>query len=199
MPQSSAAAEPAFSMGDRVLHPAKPEWGTGVVISAAPARQDGRVCQRLQIRFDREGLKTISTAFVDLRPVGAESSAIAELEPVTQEAAERSLGDLPDAATDPFAAPGARLKATLSQYRYGSSAGDLIAWATDRTGLADPLTLFSRHDLESAFERWKRTLDGHLKKLVRECKDMAPAELAPIVNGAPDAAREALKRVNRGR
>lgn len=196
---ASSAAEPSFAMGDRVLHPTKPEWGTGIVTSASPARQDGRVCQRLQIRFDREGLKTISTAFVELRPVGADASAIAEHKPVTREAAERSLGELPDLATDPFAAPGARLKATLEQYRYSTSAGDLIAWATDRSGLADPLTLFSRHDLEGAFERWKRTLDGHLKKLVGECKNLAPAELAPIVGDAPDAAREALKRVNRGR
>ncbi|GJM17802.1 MAG: hypothetical protein DHS20C14_00150 [Phycisphaeraceae bacterium] len=199
MPQTPAATEPTFSMGDRVLHPTKPEWGTGIVTSAAPARQDGRVCQRLQVRFDREGLKTISTAFVQLRPVSADASAIAEPAPATRDDAERSLGQLPDSATDPFATPAARLKGTLAQYRYGSSPADLFTWATDRTGTADPLSLFNRHELESAFDRWKNTLDAHLKKVVSECKTLAPAELAPIIADAPAAARDALKRVNRGR
>jgi hypothetical protein len=55
-------------MGDRVVHTGKPEWGAGAVSSATRTTQDGKPCQLLTIRFERAGIKTISTAFANLIP-----------------------------------------------------------------------------------------------------------------------------------
>ncbi|MEO1513318.1 MAG: DUF3553 domain-containing protein, partial [Planctomycetota bacterium] len=64
MPEAAAT----FQIGDRVTHPAKPEWGVGEVRKAASITHEGRKAQRLEIRFGRAGLKTISTAFAPLKP-----------------------------------------------------------------------------------------------------------------------------------
>ena len=60
-----------FSFGDRVVHAAKPEWGVGQVVGAQPISENGVSAQRLTIRFDRAGLKTLSTGFAELRPATA--------------------------------------------------------------------------------------------------------------------------------
>lgn len=65
-----------FSTGQRVIHTGKPEWGSGNITEAMKTTQDGKPCQRLTIRFDRAGLKTISTAFATLIPAD-EAAALA--------------------------------------------------------------------------------------------------------------------------
>jgi hypothetical protein len=57
-----------WAFGDRVVHSAKPEWGAGVVTSASKTVQDGKPCQMLTVRFDRAGVKNISTAYASLVP-----------------------------------------------------------------------------------------------------------------------------------
>ncbi|MBY0311217.1 MAG: DUF3553 domain-containing protein [Phycisphaerales bacterium] len=69
-----------FSTGQRVLHTGKPEWGSGLITEAMKTTQDGKPCQRLTIRFDRAGLKTISTAFANLIP--AEDAAPLAADPI---------------------------------------------------------------------------------------------------------------------
>lgn len=57
-----------FAKGESVIHSGKPEWGPGDIVAAEGQLHEGKPCQRLTIRFARAGLKTISTAFADLRP-----------------------------------------------------------------------------------------------------------------------------------
>lgn len=194
MPTSAPAP---FQLGDRVLHPTKPEWGAGLVVSAKPAQQDGRPCQRLDVRFDKVGLKTMSTAFVELRPLAG--VAAPEAPPIDDEPAgdprERLLA-LPDAATDPFSSAPTRLRATLELYRFEGSGSGLIGWATAQTGMVDPLTELSRHELEEAFGLWRRRVDSHLAKVSAEARRADPKELAAAIGDLPDSARDALRRVN---
>jgi hypothetical protein len=55
-----------WKVGDRVIHTGKPEWGPGAVVSARATEHDGEACQMLSIRFERVGLKNLSTAFAKL-------------------------------------------------------------------------------------------------------------------------------------
>lgn len=195
MPTSSAANH---QIGDRVQHPTKPEWGVGQVVSTQPATQDGRPCQRLQIRFDRAGLKTITTAFVELRPVAGDHASPNGLVEDEPDHAER-LTQLPEPATDPFGTPASRLRATLDLYRHTDDGPGLIGWATAITGLADPLARFSRHELEERFARWRVLRDQQLAKVSLEARSLDVPELQSIIAAAPSPARDALKRVNRRR
>ncbi len=54
--------------GDRVVHASRPEWGYGEVLTEEPIVHEGKSCQRLTIRFERGGMKTLSTAFAELKP-----------------------------------------------------------------------------------------------------------------------------------
>src|SRR5689334_4605995 len=72
-----------WKLGDRLVHAGRPEWGIGEVRAAEATTQDGVRCQRLTIRFDRAGVKTISTAFADLKTpeeVGTLPEPVAEEE-----------------------------------------------------------------------------------------------------------------------
>jgi hypothetical protein len=83
---------------------------------------------------------------------------------------KREVWDLPDELTDPFATLGDRLKLTLKTYKYSTKPRSLLEWACAQTGLDDPLTQYTRSELEQAFPRYARDRDQHLKDLVRQLK-----------------------------
>lgn len=199
MPQTT------FKFGDRVVHATRPEWGEAVVTGVQLETHEGSPCQRLTLRFDRAGLKTLSTAVARLLPA-AEQEAPA---PPAQEAAEEPKGwldqlasdnpaeamsRLPEATSDPFSSLGARLRATLSLFRFTDRGGSLLDWAAAQTGLKDPLTRFNRHQLEEFYRRWAMERDGQLRRLIAEMKKKDPAMLESVLADAPAQAREALRR-----
>jgi hypothetical protein len=59
-----------WGFGDRVVHAQRPEWGHGIVNSAEDATHEGAKCQRLTVRFERAGVKTLLTAMAELLPAG---------------------------------------------------------------------------------------------------------------------------------
>lgn len=195
-----------WKLGDRVIHAGRPEWGAGEVRSAEAITQDGRKSQRVTVRFERAGVKVLSTAFADLRP------ADVPLPPARTEAGEepevsqgdrvelvRNLSELPEAAIDPFRTRRARLETSLALYRFAGTGSSLLDWAASQSGLKDPLSSFSRPDLEQAFERFRFNLDGHIRKLAYELKKEDPAALVALAAAAIPAAKLALKRADAGR
>lgn len=200
-----------FKFGDRVLHTGKPEWGSGVVTGAEAAMQDGKACQRLTIRFERAGIKTLSTAFATLKSAddapeidrvfaaggsanGSGANADDPLAGYNDKRIEEIMSGLPEPATDPFASFASRLKATLGLYRFSDQAGSLIDWAAAQSGLKDPLSRFNRHQLEQYFKRFEIARDQHLAKLASEIRRKDPAVLAAGSKDAPPAAQRVLRR-----
>lgn len=191
-----------FKFGDRVVHAEKPEWGSGVVSAAVPAVQDGKRCQRVTVRFDRAGIKTLTTAYAHLKP--AEQAP--EIEQAIATAGTDWLGGvgakqvqeimtrLPEPATDPFSSLEGRLRATLGLFRFTPVGGSLIDWAAAQSGLKDPLSRFNRHDLEEFYRRFEVNRDQHLKRLVLEAKRAEPHAVAAALADAPEAARHAVRR-----
>lgn len=197
-------SQPHWGIGDKVVHAGKPEWGVGEVRSAESVLSDGRPGQRLTVRFDRAGVKTLATPFADLRaadavprwtepPPNGESAPIA-----TPELVERMTA-IPEPATDPFRSRKARLESTLGLYRFTGTGASLLDWAAVQSGLKDPLSRFSRHELEEFFHRFRGALDAHLKRLALEVKREDAAALAALVRAAPPGAHPALKRLDLGR
>ncbi len=200
-------------MGDRVVHASQPEWGVGIVSTSSMGDHEGVPCQRLVIRFDRAGLKTVSTAFAKIEAAGDRVGVVTEKETITARSDGASnpilkatarevmqiMTTIPDAARDPFATPGQRLKATLSLYRFTDSGGPLIDWAVMQSGLSDPLSKFTRHELEDFFGFFEKILWKHLGKMVREARDVPASELVQIRDSAPPAGRQALQRLHRSR
>jgi hypothetical protein len=214
--------------GDLIVHSARPEWGQGKVLSAETALHEGKQCQRLTIRFERAGTKTLSTAFAELKPaagafaavvtvpeveagvaaavakpvlrrvvVEAETGADApSLDPLTL---AKVMTRLPEHVKDPFIALRKRVAGTLDLYRFSESGGALLDWAASQTGLKDPLSKFSRHELESWFQRFRMDVDNHLRKLARELRKTEPTAIDELFNAASPAGKQAMRRADFGR
>lgn len=230
-----------FAKGESVFHAGKPEWGPGDVISAEGHAHEGKPCQRLTIRFARAGLKTISTAFADLRPASeAPLAAMArrvaaapadnvhsggseggggsgsggdldeadsgESDTTMQEVLDRAasleaLQKLPENINDPFVPIMKRVHATLAVYKLWDKAGGagVLDWATIQTGLRDPMSMMSRHELEAQMDRFRISLDGHFKKLLKDARREDPKSLEAALTQCGPAAKAALRRVDIGR
>jgi hypothetical protein len=80
------------------------------------------------------------------------------------------LWALPDALKDPFASPAQRLRATLETYKFSTEPRALLDWARVQTRLDDPLTKYTRQELEQAFPRFARDRDQHLRTMIKELK-----------------------------
>jgi len=197
-----------WKVGDHVRHRLKPEWGSGRVLSAQSVMHEGRPAQRLTVSFDRAGQKILSSALAQLE---AASEAGGRFRPdpgdqggdvggpfSTDGQAELSqkLLELPEAATDPFASRRKRLEATLGLYRFSDRGAPLLDWAAMQTGLKDPLSRFSRHELEQSFRRFQTALDQHLRKLVKECRRLEPGTIEAVAATADASAKQAMRRVD---
>lgn len=189
-----------FQQGDVVTHPRRPEWGRGVVKDASRITYRGTPAQRVAVQFANKGRVVINTAVAPLTPEGAGHTPPAapserqspREDPVTtmqnrstptaQDAGwlnalennrgpgATALAELPEAMTDPFASLRRRLEATLDSYRFTNEPRALIDWAVAQSGLDDPLSQYTRHELEDAFDRFARERDRHLQGLVRQIK-----------------------------
>ena len=203
-----------FNFGDRVRHPARPEWGEAVVTSSQGVTHEGKPCQRLTLRFDRAGIKTILTSVVALElaadgapdtpanghtngqaPAGdhAPGSWLAEAAALPP---EQMFARLPEATRDRFDTLEDRLKATLLLYRFSDQGAALLDWAAMQTGMADPLSKFSRHELEQYFLRFADQRADHLRTRLAEAakKDPdLPARLLKTTPHMPAAAAAAVK------
>jgi hypothetical protein len=227
-----------FGFGDRVVHAGKPEWGVGVVSKARNTMHEGSLCQSVTVRFERGGLKTLSTAFAELVPErehepaapqpdimphaedsdggrgGAGSAGHANGEAPARELAEhtgswldqasgvapdKAMARLPESCTDPFLSLERRVENTLKQFRFTPTGGSLLDWAAAQTGLADPLSRFSRQELEQFFRRYADARANHLAELARELSKNDKPALNRLMQNAPPVARDVVRRGHAGR
>lgn len=208
-----------FKFGDRVTHTGRPEWGVGVVTAAQSLVLDGKACQRLTLRFERAGLKTVSTAVAELRAATEAAAGVAapgssEARAVVGVAAEGGGGpswlgslegrdrtpaqvfaELPEETRDPFRTRVMRLKSTLDLYRFSSSGSSLLDWAAVQSGMKDPLSSYTRQDLEGFFERYAFEREAQLKRLIGEMSVEERAEAVRAAEQGPVAGRDVVKRL----
>ena len=210
-----------FSTGDRVRHAARPEWGIGTVIkveAANGAATNGHTPQRVSVRFPNAGTKTLIASRAELvrvetnaEPFLTGESPVSEywnkmsesdwLAPMAKRKVEQAMISLPPDVRDPFNSLQKRLSLTMALYRFDRSGRGLMNWAVAQTGLDDPLSKFTRHELEEKFDRWAYERDSHLTKLIQEAR--APGSEPGVVNAAlksaPPAAQDTVRRLIMGR
>lgn len=195
-----------FQFGDRVIHTGRPEWGVGIVSGVQAATHQGEPCQRVTLRFDRAGLKTLLSAAADLRladeehPTAGNVTGAHEddgwLDQIEARDLPERMGRLPESAKDPFASLEDRLRATLDLYRFSDQGASLLDWAAMQTRLADPMTRFNRHQLEEYFRRFAHNRDEHLRALLAEATRKQPDAVARVAREASPAARAAMQRAH---
>jgi hypothetical protein len=181
-------SELILSFGDRVRHAGRPEWGIGTIVKIEPVPVNGHSTQRLSIRFPNAGIKTLIAENAELQRVQDTSDPLAEsadapaarawdrmntddwLSPVAQRKVIEALISIPADVRDPFISLQRRLYLTFRLYRFDKSGKGLMDWAVAQTGLDDPLSRFSRQELEQHFARFATDRDQHLQRLVQEIR-----------------------------
>jgi hypothetical protein len=199
-----------FEFGDRVRHTKRPEWGIGSVVKTEAVTINGQAGQRVSVRFPGQGLKTLNTVYAELERVedaaaplnGENVSTVRDwdrlsqsdwLAPVAQRKIEEAMISLPADVRDPFNSVRRRLVLSLDLYRFDRSGRGLIDWAIAQTGMQDPLSRFSRHELEQFFDRWAFERDMHLGRLLQEA-EAESIEVDALLSRAPRSARAAVRR-----
>jgi hypothetical protein len=199
-----------WDIGAKVRHTGCPEWGIGVVTAAQSLVHDGVRCQRLTVRFDKVGSKTISTAFANLaaatdtildrplldKPMPATPATDELLKLESKAATEETFLKIPEPANDPFVSLNKRATATIDLYRFSPQGASLLDWAMMQSGLRDPLSRYNRHELETLFNRFRQNLDAHARKTLKELKKQDPAALAALLAAARPEAKAALRRID---
>lgn len=202
--------EREWNVGSKVRHTERPEWGVGVVTAAQSLVQEGIRCQRLTVRFDKVGSKTLSTAFANLMgatesfthaPMSSSGSdtmsttdSILNLE--SKAATEETFLRIPEAASDPFSTLPKRAAATLALYRFTPSGASLLDWAVMQSGMRDPLSRYNRHELETLFNRFRQNLDNHARKTLKELKKQDAAAFSLVLSQATPEAQAAVRRID---
>jgi len=200
----------SYKIGQRVRHGKRHEWGTGSIIKIEVITREGRPDRRIWIRFPNVGEKTVLASMAELEHVegetasaaGASGPTLADLHAqsdggwlgqISKHKPEHIMMALPDAVTDPFLPLRRRLQNALALYRFDSGPR-LIEWAVAQSGLNDPLSQFSRHDLEGFFQRWRFALDAQLGRLLQEAR-REPGVLDEALKGAPPAAAATVRKL----
>ena len=200
-----------FETGDRVRHRRRPEWGIGSVVKAEGLSVNGQRAQRVSVRFPNAGMKTISTAHAELEVVGDRNGLNGSdgghplagwekmdqsewLAPLARKKVEEALAGLPAEARDPFNSIRKRLEMSLDLYRFERTGRSLIDWAVAQTGIDDPLSRFSRQELEQHFDRYAAERDDHVARLLQEAR-AEPRLLEDVVPRSPPAAQAAVRRL----
>jgi len=125
--------------------------------------------------------------------------ATPRLDGLSDEAACQLMIELPEPTHDPFSSLQDRLTETLNLFRYTASPASLIDWAAIQSGLADPLTRFTRQKLEQIFPRFERNREEHLKQLLAEARQRPTENLQLVVKSAPPAAQRAVSKYIKAR
>jgi len=171
-----------FRTGDRLRHPNRPDWGVGVVLKVHSHVDGGRRGQRLTLRFDGVGVKTISTLLVPL-----------EYARSGQDLTVASLSELP-ADLSEGGSPMARLERALAWYRFDEHGRALLDWAIARSGARDPLAQLTRQDLEQAYAAFYRRLDFQVRELAGDLRRSGAGDaLETLIRAAPARARALLE------
>lgn len=204
-------SELKLSYGDRVRHAGRPEWGIGTIVKVEPLPINGHTTQRLSIRFPNAGMKTLVEEAADLQRITDSGDPFHEddtatstrawdkfsaddwLSPVARKKVLEALIALPGEVRDPFNSLQKRLHLTFRLYRFDRSGKGIMDWAVAQTGLDDPLSRFSRQELEQHFARFAQERDAHLSRLIQEARGDMNVVNAALEN-TPHAALEAARR-----
>lgn len=200
-----------FEFGDRVRHTKRPEWGIGSIVKTEHLSVNGQDAQRVAVRFPNAGLKTISTAHAELEvmtdaiagPPAVDEHPLAGWDKMSEsdwlgEVAQRKVHEamvsLSEAVRDPFNSLQHRLGACLDLFRFERTGASLLDWAVGQSGLDDPLSRFTRHELEVFFDQWAGNRTEHLQLLLGQARgDRQLVE--KLVAAANPAARESVRRL----
>ena len=181
-------------VGRKVCNPARPEWGEGTVLRVQSTTVDGQPRHRVSVQFA-----------VGHRMLQVPPARLADPEPEPQRApgwlaaaAADTLDDrlrrVPNDIVQFLGVPARHLVAFAPLYVYTEQPASLAKWARSQTGVADPLSHWSRDELQAAFRKFCDERDAAFRVVAARLKQAeGSAALEDAVAAAPEEVRGAMR------
>lgn len=180
----------ASLVGTSVAVAGKPEWGVGRVLKVLSTTIAGSPQHRVTIHFPH-GTRTLIAppATLTLPQAEGERAKIGWLDSISGTGPDDRLRTLTPAALQVLGDLPTRLRAVYPLYDFSEEPASLMKWARAQTGVADPLSHWSRDELIVAFGAFCIERDAHLRGLLAKLKQTQ----------GPDALREELETIEEPR
>lgn len=180
-------------VGAKVRNAARPEWGVGTVLRVQQIPAGDQPAHRLSIQFDT-GHRTVLVPPARLVKAEPEPKRAAGwLEGLGKTTLDDRLRSLPGEVTQVLGTPRERLAAVIPFFAITEDSPSLLRWASSQTGVADPLTLWTRDELLVALRDFCRERDAYLRTVAALIKQAEGAEaLQETLASLPAALRQPI-------
>ena len=146
-------------IGQKVCLPSRPEWGVGTVLRVQSTNIHSQPQHRVSIQFT-SGHRLLHVPPARLALPGTQPQRESGwLDAAGGEDLDGRLRGLPAFAREFLGTPRQRVIMLAPLFACGAEATELVTWARAQTQVADPLSLWSRDELRSAFEEFCRRRD----------------------------------------
>lgn len=151
-------------IGRKVINPVRPEWGIGQVLRVSATEEAGAPVHRVSVQFPT-GHRTLvmpPAKLCDPQPeIQRQTGWLDELGKNTLDA---KLRGLPEDVLFFLGSPEKRVIAAAAMYEWEESQAGLARWARKQTMTSDPLALWSRDELQAAFDDYCSKRDQWLRE-----------------------------------
>ena len=166
-------------VGASVRNAARPDWGAGRVLRIEATRVDGAPAHRVQVQFPTGSRALLVPPARLIAPTPEPQRTGGWLDQLGKNTLDDRLRRLPETCADAFGAR-ARLAGVLPLFALGDDPAALLGWARSQTGVADPLSHWSRDELTSAFADFCLARDAFFRN---EAARLQKAEGAEALQG----------------
>ncbi len=159
-------------VGRTVQNAARRDWGTGQVLRVQSSTTAGQTVHRVSIQFTT-GHRTLlipPARLIEPSPNDEPAAPAGWLDRIAGDTPDDRLRRLPDSATQVLGTLAERVAALAPYYACDDDTVDLVRWARRLTGIADPLTRWSRDALETAYGQFIQNRDQYLARIVSDAR-----------------------------
>ena len=183
-------------VGQKVCNPARPEWGQGTVLRIQTSPVGGQPVYRVSIQFST-GHRVIQVPPGRLAcPQAGPQREAGWLDKAARQTTDDRLAALPESVREFLGTSAQRLVVIARLYEVGDDATSLMTWARSQSGVADPMSLWSRDEIRVAYDEFCRRRDTLLREIVAAIRRTSgPAALGEAWKEVPDAARERMQAI----
>lgn len=180
-------------VGAKVCTPGRPEWGAGTVLRVQSTTVNGQLVHRVSIQF-ATGHRTLVVPPAKLvTPEGEPQREAGWLDRMGKQTVDDRLASLPAAVREFLGTSAQRLVVLARLYELDDDSAALLHWARSQTGVADPLSLWTRDEIRAAFEVFCRRRDDLLREAVTALRrTTGTAAVTEALAEVPDQARQRM-------
>lgn len=153
-------------VGKKVAIPGRADWGIGTVRRVQSSTVNGVLTHRISVQFQHGTRMLIAPPARLIEPTDDPKRADAGwLDSIGGRSIDQRLKELPESVTQVLGTIRQRLDAVLPYYALRDEPKVLVRWARGQTGVGDPLSEWSRDELQIAFQAFRNERDAHLRGL----------------------------------